>query len=163
MRKGYALFEVLIFIVLFTSMSLAFITVFISVMRINVRQTSAAEVNGQSQFLLTTIEQEVMQAASIDDITDPGTLTMHPAPADFARDPVEISLIGTTVYLQEAGGTPEPLTSQKVKVDALTFTKQENPSARDVVSVLFTMSYNSQSPQQQYTRTLRTSVQKLNP
>ena len=88
---------------------------------------------------------------------------MHPAPADFARDPVEISLIGTTVYLQEAGGTPEPLTSQKVKVDALTFTKQENPSARDVVSVLFTMSYNSQSPQQQYTRTLRTSIQKLNP
>ena len=61
MRKGYALFEVLIFIVLFTSMSLAFMTVFISVMRINVRQSSAAEVNGQAQFLLTTIEQEVMQ------------------------------------------------------------------------------------------------------
>lgn len=160
-QNGFTLFEVLIFTALFTGVAIVCATVLVTVLRVNARQSAAAEVNQQVQFLLTTVERAVEEATSIDNATGGSLLKTHLS--DAAREPTLITVSGTTVTLQEGAGAAQALTSTKVDVSALTFTKRVNVNARDVVSVAFTMSYRSSSSPQQYTRTVRTSVQKMNP
>lgn len=157
-KRGATLFEVLVYISIFSVMAIAFITIFLIVIRVNARQSSAGEVNGQAQFLITTIERTVEQATSF--TVDVGgqvtTFTM-------ATSTVTIALSGTAVQMTDANGT-STLTSSKVTVDSLTFTKRTNAGARDVLSVSFKISSAvPTNSQQYYTRTLQTSFQQLNP
>ena len=55
-RAGFSLLEMVIFAALFALAAVSFMTILVSVTRIQVRQGAAAEVNQQSQFLLQTIQ-----------------------------------------------------------------------------------------------------------
>lgn len=161
-RGGFTLVELLVFMGIFTTVVLAFISIFVSVTRIHVRELAAVEVNTQSQFLLQTIQYYVERSSLIEMSADATTSTLTLRMSATAEDPTTIYLSDGQVYLRKtAGGTPEPLTSPQIEVVSLNFTKRANAPARDSVAVTFSMEYAGDNPDRQFRRSLRTGIARV--
>ncbi len=161
-RKGFTLLELLLFSAIFSITVMAFIAVLISVMRVQVRESTAAEVDTQSQFLLGTVERYVEQSSVIEMAKDISTSTLKLRMSSSTEDPIYIYLSSGIVYLKQTdAGTPQALTSPKVTVSSLVFTKHENGGGHHSVSVSFSVAYNSPNPQQQFTQALQTAITRV--
>lgn len=161
-RKGLTIIELLIFAAVFTLIMIAFITILVSITRVQVRQTAAAEVNGQSQYLLQTVQYYVSHSSLIDLAADSPTSTLYLRMSDPSIDPTYIYASGTAAYIQQGTAAAQPLTSSKVNLSGLTFTKRSNPPAHDSVDIVFTLSYNAATVQEQFAQTLDTSIARVN-
>lgn len=160
-RSGFTLVELLIFSSIFVFVAVAFTVVLVSVARIQVRQSGAAEVNQQSQLLLQTIQYWVEKAAYIEMTADTETSTLK-IRTDSASDPLYIYSSGTTVYIKETdAGTPQPLTSSKVQVTDLRFIKRSHLPAKDSVAVNFTLQYGATGGFQNFISNLDTSIARV--
>ncbi len=159
---GFTLVELLISLGIFAFISVAFITILIAVTRVQVQQSSAVEVGTQSQALLQKIQYYVEQSSLIDIPQDTPTSTLKLYTGVDAQDPTYISLQNGTVYLQQtATGTPQALTSNRVTVSDLTFTKRANAPSHDSVSVAFTIAYNTSNIEQAFSQMLQTSIARV--
>lgn len=162
-RRGFSLVELLIFSAIFTVIMVIFITILVAVTRVQVRQSSAAEVNSQSQFLLQQIQYYVQTSSLVDMPQDTPTTTLKLRMAASSSDPTYIYLSGSTVYLKLTdAGAPQALNSSKVNVSSLSFTKRSNSPSHDSVNVSFMVSYNTSNIQQQFVESLRTAVARVN-
>ncbi|MBI2623584.1 MAG: hypothetical protein HYW65_03350 [Candidatus Liptonbacteria bacterium] len=162
-RAGFTIFELIVFAGILTLIIVAFITILVSVTRVHVRQSAAAEVNQQSQFVLQTIQYRVEQASVIELDENAATSTLKLRMAASSSDPTYIYLSANVIYLRETdGGAAQPLTSNKVTVTDLTFTKRAHQRAPDSVSVGFTIQYNSQTVGERFSQTIATAVARVN-
>lgn len=162
-RAGFTLLEMMIFAAIFTVTAASFFAILVAITRIQVRQTGAAEVNTQSQFLLQTIQHYVSSSSLIELEPDTPTTMLKLRMADAARDPAYIYLENDTIYLKLTdSGTPEPLSSSKVNVSDLTFTKRANVPAHDSVAVSFTVAYDTDNIQQRFVQSLDTAIARVN-
>ncbi len=140
MKKGFTLIEMLIAISIFTVIAIAFIGILSVVTQVQVQSSSSAAVNQESQFLLQKLQYYIQTAGIIDIPTSTPTSTLKFDVASSSLDPSYITLASGTVYLQQTGsGTLQPLTSNKVYVSNLLFTRRANPPGHDAVSVSYTM------------------------
>ncbi len=155
---GFTLIELLIAMAIFSIVIVFFITMFLTITRIQVRQSSLAEVNGQSTFLLQEMQYYIEQASLIDMPLDTPTTTLKLRMPGVAVDPTVITVNGGTIYLQQASGSLQALSSNKVAVSNLTFTKHANAPGHDSVSIAFTVAYNTGNIQQLFSEMLQTSV-----
>ncbi len=172
-RRGFTLIELLLFSVIFSIVVVAFTTIFVSVMRVQVRQSAAAEVNQQSQFLLQTVERYVEQSSAVDMTTDVSGNQLKLRMASSTMDPAYIYLssggfrdglsqASGTVYLKLTdSGVAQPLTSPRVVVTSLSFTKRENGAGHHSVAVSFAVQYNTPNIQQQFSQALQTAVTRV--
>lgn len=161
-RGGFTVLELVIFSVIFAIASVAFVGILVTITRVQVRQSSAAEVNQQSLFLLQTLQRYIEQASLIEMPADTATSTLKLRMPSSQTDPTYVYLSGDRVYLKETdSAAPQPLTSEKVKVTNMTFVKRTNPAGRDSVSLSFTMEYNSQNFQQRFSQMLNISVARV--
>lgn len=157
-RAGFTIIELLIFIAIFSTMVVAFMYVFTSVSGVQIRQSAQAEVASQSQFLLQTIQYYVERASVVDITGDTATTTLQLRMPTAAEDPTIIRLSGNAVTLQQGGGPVRNLTSNKIIVTNLQFTKRSNPPGHDSVSTQFTLTYNTQNMHQQFVQSLDLAV-----
>ncbi len=158
-RRGFTIIELLIFTAVFSIMAVAFLSALVSAIQIQVKQIAASEVNQQSQFLLDTIQYYVQGASLVELSSDTATTTLKLRMSSSSTDPLYIYLSGNVVYLKQTdSGVAEPLTSTKVAVSNLTFTKRANNPGHDSVNVLFTIAYNTSSPTQSFLQNLQLSV-----
>jgi len=162
-KKGFTLIELLVFSGIFVFIMVAFITIFITITRVGTRQSAAAEVNQQSNFLIRQVQYYIEQSSLIELDQDQATSTLKLRMAASSTDPTYIYLSASTTYLRQTdGGTAFPLTSNKVNVTGLAFTKRSNSPSRDVVDVQFTVTNNTQNIQQQFSQSINTSIARLN-
>jgi len=158
-HMGFTLIELLIFLGIFAFTSAAFITVLLTVTRVQVRQASVAEVSEQSQFLLQQIQYYIEKSSLVNIPQDTPTSTLKLWTGVNAQDPTYITLQGGVVYLQQtATGMLQALTSNKVTVSNLTFTKRVNLPGHDSVGVSFTLAYNTSNIEQAFSQMLQTSI-----
>lgn len=161
-RSGFTILELLIFSAIFTLASVAFIGILASVSRVQVRQGSAAEVTTQSQFLLQTIQRLVEQSSVVEMAANAPTSTLKLRMASSSADPTYVYLSSSTVYLKATdSGVPEQLTSGRLSVTDLTFTKRANAGGHDSVSVSFTLAYNTANIQQRFSQSLDTAIARV--
>ena len=161
-KSGFTIMELIIFAAIFALTAISFITVLVSVTRVQVSQSSVAEVNQQSQFLLQTLQRYIEQSSAVEMTADEATSTLKLRMSDTASDPTYIYTLANRVYIKETdGGTPAPLTSDRVNVSELSFTKRENPGGRDSVSLAFTVEYANENMYQKAAHDLRTSVTRV--
>lgn len=161
-RSAFTIVELLIFSAIFAVASVAFLTILVSVTRVQVRQTAVAEVNQQSQFLLQTLQRYVEQSSLIELAADAATSTLKLRMASSTIDPTTIYASGTTMYVRETdSGAPQALTSDKVKVSSIAFTKRENAGGRDSVSIVFTMEFNAANIQHAFSQALNFAVARV--
>lgn len=155
--------ELIIFSAIFAITAGSFFAILVAVTRVQVRQTGAAEVGTQSQHLLQTIQYYVGSSSLIELASDTPTTTLKLRMPQVANDPAYIYLSNGTIYLKLTdSGTPQALSSNKVTISNVTFTKRANVPAQDSVAVAFTVAYNTSNIQQQFTQTLGTSIARVN-
>lgn len=161
-RDAFTLVELLIFSAIFSIIAVAFLAALVSTVQVQTRQAAAAEVNQQSQFLLQTIEHYVETSSLVELSSDAATTTLKLRMASSTADPTYIYLSGGTVYLQQTdAGTAQPLTSSRVTVSNLAFTKRANPPGHDSVNVVFTVAYNTSNIKQSFLQALQISIARV--
>ena len=161
-RSGFTVIELLIFSAIFSIIAVSFFGVLVSVIQIQMRQTAVVEVNQQSQFLLETIQRSVERSSFIELSSDAATTTLKLRMASSTVDPTYIYLSGTAVYYKETdSGTVQALTSDKVNVSNLSFTKRANPPGHDSVNVVFTIAYNTSNIKRAFLQNLQISVARV--
>lgn len=147
---------------MFSVAAVVFITILVSVTKVQVRQSAVAEVNQQSQFLLQNIQRYVESSSVVEMDTDSSTSTLKLRMSSSSFDPTYIYLSGDTVYLKETdAGAPQALTSGKVNVLNLTFIKRSNASGKDSVNVSFVMEYDAANSQYRFSQALNISVARV--
>lgn len=161
-KDGFTVLEIVIFSAIFAIASAVFIGILVAVTRIQVRQSSASEVNQQSLFLLQTIQHYIEKSSLVEMDANTPTSTLKLRMPAIQTDPTYIYLSGDGVYLKETdNGTPQLLTSDRIKVTNMTFVKRANPTGKDSVSLSFTMEYNAKNFEQRFSRILNTSVARV--
>jgi len=161
-KSGFTIIELLIFSAIFSIMAISFLSVLVSSVQIQAKQNATAEVTQQSQLLLDSIQYYVQSASLVETPADAATTTLKLRMSSSTIDPTYIYLSGNTVYLQQTdSAAPQPLTSDKVSVSNLDFTKRANSPGHDSVSVGFTIAYNSSSSQQSFLQNLNISVARV--
>ncbi len=159
---GFTIIELLIFSAIFSVIAVSFFGALVSTIQVQTRQTAAAEVNQQSQFLLETIQRYVESSSVVELASDAPTTTLKLRMASSTNDPTYIYLDGTTVYYKETdSGVGQPLTSDKVTVSNLMFTKRANPPGHDSVNVIFTIAYNTSNIKRAFLQNLAISVARV--
>ena len=161
MRKGFTLIEILLATAIFTVVVVSFISVFVTATGVQTRQTSVAAVNEESQFLLQKIQYYVELSNFVSSTPNVPTSVLTLRMPSSSIDPTVISSASGTAYLQQAGGALQPLTSNKVVVSNLLFTRETNPPGHDSVNVSFSVAYNSQNVKQMFAQALQTSVARV--
>jgi hypothetical protein len=160
-RRGLTLVEILLFAAMFAIAGLIFTNVLVVVVRLQARHEATAQVNQESQFLLYNIQELVADSIYVDMTADEATSTLR-LRTSSTTDPTTVFASGTTVFIQETdSGTPQKLTTDRVQVADLQFTRRVNPGARDSVDVSFTMSYNSENLLRQYSQDTQVSVARV--
>lgn len=157
-RSGFTLIELMIFSAVFAIVMISFLSILVTVLGIQTRQSAVTEVTTQSNFLLQQIENYVERSSVIEMPQDTSTTTLKLRMPAIAEDPTIITLFGGTVYIQQAGGPQTPLTSGKVNVASLAFTKHSNPPGHDSVSVALLLAYNTPNLKQQFSEAFSTTV-----
>jgi|GEM_PF-1955181 len=138
--SGYTLIELLVYIGVFALVAVGLTTTFVAVTRVQTEQTSDVEIDQQSAFLLSRLQDYIANASLIDIPVSAPTSTLRLRVPAHTSDPTVITVTGGVVYVAQGAGTPQPLTSNKVSVSNLTFTRQANPGSHDSVSLSFRMS-----------------------
>lgn len=166
-RRGFTIIELLVFSAIFSIIMIGLITVFVVTTRVQSRQSSANEVETQGQFLLQQLQYYIQTARLVNIPQDAatGTLTLAETVASSSLDPTVINLSSGTVYLtQGTGGTAQALTSNKVTVSNLSFTRHYNISGSstvygaDSVSYSFTVAANNTNGTQKYSQFFQSSA-----
>lgn len=161
MRKGFTLIELLLATAIFTLVVIAFIGVFVTILGVQARQMSSGAVNEESQALLQKIQYYVALSSFVSSTIDASSSVLTLRMPSSSIDPTVISLAAGTVYIQQAGGALLPLTSNKVNVQNISFTRHSNAPGHDSVSVSFTVAYNTASVKQMFAQALQTSVARV--
>ncbi len=162
MNRAFTIVELLLYAAIFAAVMVVAVGTFVTITRVQTSQTAAAEVQAQSQFLLQQIQFQVQQSSLIQMSPDTSSTTLELRMAASSSDPTYFTVSASgTVYLQQGSGALQALTSPKVAVTNLSFTKRSNPPAHDTVSVAFTMTYNPSNPLQAFSELFQTSVARV--
>ncbi len=159
--RGFTLIELLLYVAIFAMVSGMFTGILVIILRVEGQQSGLVEVSEQMNFAMNRIQSLVRESnLSSEPIvgTPPSSLTLTTASGSQT-----ISLVGNEIQVNGV-----PITTGKVKVDNLKFTKYTitNPSASEIPSLLpvrtieieMTVSNNTTNPQNQVTRTLKSSA-----
>lgn len=161
-RQGFTLLELIVFVAIFSFTVVGFVSILVSITKVQVKQGSTAEVSQQSQYVLQTLQYYVERSSLVEATTNVASSSVKLRMAAAAEDPTIIFASGTTIYVKVGAGNSLPLTSNRVSVSNMTFTKRANPPAKDSVSIGFTISYNTQNFQQQFSQAFSSSVMRVN-
>jgi hypothetical protein len=157
-RAGFTIIELLIFVAIYVTAIVGFIVIFTSFLSVQTRQYAETEVNQQSQYLLTMLQQQIDAASIVDMAADTATGTLTLRMASSANDPVLIYASSGIAYQKLGAAGPQPLTSSKVNVTALVFTRRINSGGRDTVQISYTI--QSAQGSSRFARSISTAMQK---
>jgi hypothetical protein len=139
----------------------AFMSIFTSVSGVAVRQSSMAEVQSQSQFVLQTIQHYIERSSMVSTTVDEATPTLVLRMSSSTEDPVVINMNGSAIQLKIGSDAAQNITSSRIEISGLSFTRRSNPGGKDSVSVSLALSYVTSNPSQRYSQSVRTSVSRV--
>lgn len=159
---GFTLVELLLFTTIFAMVSVAFVSIFVVITRVQSREGSTINVNQESQFALQTIQRLVQESSLIEMEANQATTTVKLRMSEASQDPTYIYLSDSRLFVQEtATGTAQPLTSNRVVLSNVSFTKRANPGGKDSLDVMFTMAARASTTQQIFSQAIDTSVARV--
>lgn len=161
-RQGFTLLELIVFVAIFSFTIVGFISILVSITKVQVKQGAAAEVSQQSQYVLQTLQYYVERSSLIEADANTASSSVKLRMTSSAEDPTLIFTSGTTVYVKVGAGADLPLTSSRVAVSNLSFIKKSNSPAKDSVSLSFTIAYSTQNLQQQFSQAFSSAIMRVN-
>jgi len=165
-KKGFGLLELLIYLAILAIISLIVVNIFLSLNRARGQSVSQNEVNSNLRFASERIAQDIRSATAV---TTPSATSTPTSTLDMTISGATVSYcIAGEQLRRQIGGTCDA-SSEKITGDAVTvststtFTRYENTNTvlgKTIISIEFFlyMSYNSNSPDWQYSGSKRTTV-----
>lgn len=150
--------EIMIYVAIIAIVATAFTDILISVTRIQNREDSSREVNQQLNFVFDVIQRLVRGSSYVDISAGTPVNSLKLRTEDPVKDPTIISTNNGLIYLQEGASPAIALTSNSVIVDHLSFVKISTFPGHDSVQIDLTLKYNTQNPQQQFSKSLTAAV-----
>lgn len=160
-RSGFTIIELLIFSAIFALVTISFLSVLVAVVRVQSRQGASTDVNQQSDFVLATVQRLVEQSSQIEGTANTAVTDITLRMASSSQDPSRLYLSNGTIYLQQAGGTPLPLTTSQVQVTSASFIKRSNAGGKDGLAVNMTIANASASSTKNVARALDVFVARV--
>lgn len=164
-NKGFSLLELLVYIAILLIATTLLVGVFMSISKSRGQSEARSEVNSNLRFVFDKISQDIKTATTID----------TPAVAGDASNTLTLTSGGNSVAYCIAGsqlrrkaggacdGSSEAVTSGKVAVESVLFTRIENSNAalsKTIVGIKVDaqIKYNSSSPDWQFTSSKTTTI-----
>ena len=162
MKKGFTLIELLIYVGLL-SITAGFLTsILLITVRIQNRQISSYEVTSQSNFAIDYIKRALRESSTIESESGKPLSYIKLRTKNPQKDPTYITLIsGGQIQIKEGANASTTITTNKIRVDNLQFTKFANYPGHDAVQINLTASYNTQNPQFNVSQTLTSAISRV--
>jgi type II secretory pathway pseudopilin PulG len=151
-QKGFTLLEMVVYIGLVVIVAGLVINFALSLITSYGKTQASKEAMNNASFALDTIVNEIRQASkiysptSVFAPTDPGQLSLETLlnpPANETSTYVDFYVDNNKLYLKRESQSALALTSDRVKVKNLTFTRLTPPNAPESVKVQITVGYNA--------------------
>ena len=167
MRKGFTLIELLVFIAIFILIIGSFIAILVSTINIQAQQVAIGQNEQQGQFITQQLEYYIKGSRLIDLPLDTATTTLVLRESTSSLDPTTITVSSGTMYIQQGiSGALQPLTSAKVVVSNVSFTRHYNyssSSAFGIDSVSYSFTVTAGNGATQASQTFQSSIAVLAP
>ncbi|MBI4159728.1 type II secretion system protein [Candidatus Wolfebacteria bacterium] len=160
-KRGFTLIELLIYTGLIAVVGGTLTGILVSSLKIGTQEAASAEVTQQLNFTLRTIERLVRSSSNIEIPAGVPTSTLVLRVPDSSKDPTIISIANGALTLKEGTAPATSLTTDKVTLSSLSFRKFTQYPGHDTVSIDMTMTYNSQNPDSQVSRTLSSAIARV--
>lgn len=167
-KKGFSLIELLVYVSIFAVVAGLMTAVLITILKVNQEESASVETSEQLSFVMQTISRLIRESSNIE-TASANSLKLRMK--DSAKDPTCLYLENQTIKIIEGPDPSNPqncnlnasssLTSAKVIADKLEFSKISNYPGHDVVSVDIQLTYNSNNPQSQATRNLKSAIARV--
>lgn len=173
-ERAFTLIELLIYVAIFAVVAGFFTSVLLITLRVQGTQTGVVNVSSELNFALQSIQRNIREATTIS-YPASGSSGDH---LDLAGGPsgnVTVSLeacgapaINNAICITVGAGAPTPLTTSKVVINSLKFTRyttaSNNPVTPGTETIQFTIdaSNNTSNPAEKITRTLSGAASPLN-
>jgi len=160
-KDGFSLVELLIYIVLFSLISIFLISILNSFTKIQLRQVGINEVNNQISFVTSLIQENVRNASLIEMPDNLVTSTIFLRVSTSTLDPTLIYASGTKIFISQGNNAPLPLTDDNVKVDNFSAVKIPILGGSYVVQVNLSLSYNTPSILNKFSQSVQFAVSRI--
>jgi len=168
---GFSLIELLVYIAILAVVVGFIVTIFVTTMKIGSKETSSAEVTSQINYVSQAIQRMVKEASVIDIPAGVSTSTLKLRTALLTTDPTCIYLSSGTIKIAQGAFPADSencnststidLTSSKIIVDNLVFTKLTSYPGHDSVAFEIQMSSNTSSTENRSTKVLKSSIARV--
>src|SRR3989338_837393 len=160
-QRGFTLIELLIYVGLFSLVAGFLTAILVVTVRVQNQQIASYEVGSQVNFVLGFIQRTIRSASNIE-IEAGKTLTyLKLRVEDPQKDPTQIALTNNQIEIKEGNNASTTLTTDKVIVDSLQFTKYTNYPGHDAVQINLTLSYNTQNPNFSFSKAISSAVARV--
>lgn len=130
--------------------------------RIQNQQISSYEVTSQSNFILGSVKRLIGWSSAIEIETGKPLNYLKLRTENPQKDPTYIVLRSDKqIEIKEGGGASTTLTTAKINVDALQFTKFSSYPGHDTVQINLAASYNSANPQFAFSQVISSAISRI--
>ncbi len=154
--KAFTLIETLIYVGIFSIVALSLTGILWNTLRVNSNQQAANEVDENLRYIMGVLSEKVRSSTVVDAATS-STLVLK----NSSYEDITFSVVDGVLYLQEGSAALVAVSSNKVLVDSLTFTKIEMAGAKDGVRVDITLSYNSDKAELAFSKNMISSINRV--
>src|SRR3989344_1166906 len=167
-KKAFSLIELLIYVSIFAVVAGLMTSILVTILKVSQKESASIETSEQLSFVMQTVSRLIRESSNIETASaDSLKLRMK----DPAKDPTCLYRENQIIKLAEGPDSPNNndnctptasnLTSSKVIADKLEFSKITNYPGHDVVSIDIQLTYNSNNPQSQTTRNLKSAIARV--
>lgn len=150
-RGGFTLVEMTVYVGLLIIIASVLINFSINLIRTYGQIQASKEAMNNASFALDTVVNEIRQASKIytptsDFVSDTGQLSVETSlnpPTNETSTYVDFYVDNNKLYLKRESQSTLALTSDRVKVKNLTFTRLTPPNAPESVKIQITVGYNA--------------------
>lgn len=150
-HQGLSLVEFLIYFTILAGISVVLVNLLFTSVRGQGAVESRSEVQQNIRYSFTRITQAIYAATGVNGV--PGA-TLSLAMADGAKNPTVFDVSGNILRITEGVSAAQTLTSNKVEITNLTFTKIANPApAKNSIQINLTIRYKDNgNPQYKFSK-----------
>lgn len=169
-KRGFSLLEAILYLGIFSIVGTMFIAILTNITKIGTSQSSSNELISQINSATQTINRLIKQSSAIDISASTTTTNIKLRMKNSAIDPTCIYVASGTIKLAQGPNPSQPqnckttaldLTTSKVIVDKLEFSKTTFYPGHDEIFFTLQMTYNSQNVGARISRIIRTAVSRV--
>jgi Tfp pilus assembly protein PilW len=164
-NSGFTFIETLIYIMIISTVVVAFVSYSVSVPKAKSKTYVIQEAQANGRLAIDVVSQKIRAAIGINNGTstfgsDPGVLSL--AMADSSKNPtiIDLSQDDGALRIKEGTGDPVNITTARIKIKNLVFYNLTPSNGNGVINVRLTLEYNNPSGAKEYSysQTLETTV-----